>query len=79
MSESNSERAIAQRLEGLFDQRIAERLGVPIEEVRENMGKCQCCWSEEFRKRYLNAIRESGGNPALSSVHPRRSEIWIQG
>ncbi len=54
-------------LEQMFNRKIAQRIGVSIEEVRLNMVQCSCCWTPEFRARMRKAIIEVGGDP--SSVH----------
>jgi hypothetical protein len=55
-------------LDEFLTRKIANTLDLPVETVRENLGKCRCCWSAEFRTR-MDVVAAAHGNtqPSWSS------------
>ena len=65
---------------GSFHERgIAERLGISVEEVRDNMNRgCSCQWTDEFRSQMEIAIRRVGNDPSLT-ISPRLHVTCLKG
>jgi hypothetical protein len=53
--------ALEETLGALLDRKLAEQLQLPVEVVRENLSKCRCCWSAEFKDR-MTAVAAASGN-----------------